>query len=110
MSEERPSTRVLGAVGDTRLAARHRTDGLGQDIVIEATPLGERLAELLAAMDGRAGPEPDQVDGQPALTVLHTPRLDDHLVQLIDLLIDLRWTHPRLVQLALDLGDGEAPA
>lgn len=110
MSEEGSSARILGVVGDTRLAARHRTDGLGQDILVEATPLGERLAQLLAAMDGRADPEPDRVDEQPALAVLHTPRLDDHLLQLIDLLIDLRWTHPRLVQLTLDLGGDEAPA
>jgi len=110
MSEEASAVRVLDAVGDTWLAVRHHADGLGQDILVEATPLGERLARLLAAMHGRGEPEAQQVDERPVLAVPHSPELDGHLVQLIDLLVELRWAHPRLVQLDLELNGLEMSA
>ncbi len=134
MSEWEQSVRTLDPVGDTWLAVRHHADGLAthprkgvdQDILVEATPLGQRLARLLAAMHGADEPEAQQVGRQAVLAVPHSPELDEHLVQLIDLLIELRWAHPRLVQLelvlpvpsqaegsaaeGLDLGDAEAPA
>ena len=110
MTEGEQSVRTLDPVGDTWLAVRHHADGLGQDILVEATPLGRRLARLLAAMHGAGEPEAQQVDGRPVLAVPHSPELDRHLVQLIDLLIELRWAHPRLVQLEMDLGEAEAPA
>jgi len=110
MSEGEQTVRTLDPVGGTWLAVRHHADGLGQDILVEATPLGERLAWLLAAMHGAGEPEAQQVDGRPVLAVPHSPGLDGHLVQLIDLFIELRWAHPRLVQLELVLEDGEVPA
>jgi hypothetical protein len=110
MSEGEQAVRILDPVGDTWLAVRHHVDGLGQDILVEATSLGERLARLLAAMHGADEAEPQQAGERPVLAVPHSPQLDGHLVQLIDLFIELRWAHPRLVQLELDLGDDEAPA
>jgi hypothetical protein len=110
MSEGEQSVRTLDPAGDTWLAVRHHADGQGQDILVEATLLGERLAWLLAAMHGAEQPEVQQVGEQPVLAVPHSPELDGHLVQLIDLFIELRWAHPRLVQLELDLGDDEALA
>ena len=107
MSEWELSIRVLDPVGDTWLAVRHHADGLGQDILVEATPLGERLAWLLAAMHGADEPEVQKVDERPVLAVPHSPELDGHLVQLIDLLVELRWAHPRLVQLELVLSTAE---
>ena len=110
MTEGEQSVRTLDPVGGTWLAVRHHTDGLGQDILVEATPLGERLAWLLAAMHGADQPEAQQMSERPALAVPHSPELDERLVQLIDLFIELRWAHPRLVQLELVLEDGEALA
>lgn len=110
MTEGEQSIRALDPVGGTWLAVRHHADGLGQDILVEATPLGERLAWLLAAMHGVGQPEVQQVGERPVLAVPHSPELDERLVQLIDLFIELRWAHPRLVQLELVLEDGEAPA
>ena len=110
MTEGEQAVRTLDPVGDTWLAVRHHADGQGQDILVEATPLGERLAWLLAAMHGAGQPKVQKVGERPVLAVPHSPELDGHLVQLIDQLIELRWAHPRLVQLELDLGGGEAPA
>lgn len=110
MTEGEQAVRTLDPVGDTWLAVRHHADGLGQDILVEATPLGERLAWLLAAMHGAEQPELQQVGERPVLAVPHSPGLDERLVQLIDLFIELRWAHPRLVQLEMDLGETEAAA
>lgn len=110
MSEGELAVRILDPVGDTWLAVRHHADGLGQDILVEATPLGERLARLLAVMHGADEPQAQQTGERPILAVPHSPKLDAHVVQLIDLLVELRWAHPRLVQLELELGDVEAPA
>jgi hypothetical protein len=110
MTEGEQSIRALDPVGGTWLAVRHHADGLGQDILVEATPLGRCLARLLAAMHGADEAEAQHISERPVLAVPHSPELDGHLVQLIDLFIELRWAHPRLVQLELDLGDGEALA
>jgi hypothetical protein len=103
MSEGEQSVRTLDPVGGTWLAVRHHADGQGQDILVEATPLGRCLARLLAAMHGADEAEAQQVGERSVLAVPHSPKLDGHLVQLIDLFIELRWAHPRLVQLELDL-------
>ena len=110
MSEGEQTVRILDPLAGTWLAVRHHADGLGQDILVEATPLGRPLARLLAAMHGAGEPEAQPVEGRPVLAVPHSPVLDGHLVQLIDLLIELRWAHPRLVQLEMDLGETEAAA
>lgn len=107
MSESQQSVRVLDLVGDTEVAVRYHADGLGQDILVQATSLGERLARLLAAMHGEDEPEVQQVGEREILAVPHSPELDGHLVQLIDLVIELRWAHPGLVQLELALGETE---
>lgn len=110
MTEGEQSVRTLDPVGGTWLAVRHHADGQGQDILVEATSVGERLAWLLTAMHGADQPEAQQVGERPVLAVPHSPELDERLVQLIDLFIELRWAHPRLVQLELVLEDGEVPA
>ena len=107
MPEEESAVRILDAVGDTWLAVRHHADGLGQDILVAATPLGKRLAQLLATMHGRGEPEAQQVDERLVLAVPHSPELDSRLVQLIDVLVELRWVRPRLVQLELVLNAAE---
>ena len=72
--------------------------------------LDEMMAAYTAALrwgsfeDGWQFIEPEVRKAHP-LT-----ELDERLVQLIDLFIELRWAHPRLVQLELVLEDGEVPA
>jgi len=87
MSEGEQSVRILDPVGGTWLAVRHHADGLDQDILVEATPLGERLAWLLAAVHGADQPEAQRMGERPVLAVPHSPELDERLVQLIDLFI-----------------------
>ena len=47
-------------------------------------------------------------DGWMEAEVVYDDELDAHLVELIDLLVGLRYSHPRMVQLPLDLTDSEA--
>ena len=86
---------ALGSVGDTRVGVRTTLDG--QDILIEHSNIGQRLACLLAM---------GQTDivrrGEtPYWRVHHSQEIDLLLVELIDLLISIRYAHPTLVQLEL---------
>lgn len=40
--------------------------------------------------------------------VQHTDEVDQRVMQLIDVLIDIRVLHPKVMQLPLELGEGEA--
>jgi hypothetical protein len=104
MANDRP-LHILQSVAGTRVGTRPRLAGTGQDLLIEATPLGGRLAWLLAALDG--GPEPgrERLEGRWFYAIPHSAGLDDGLTALIDALIDLRIAHPGLVQIELDLPD-----
>ena len=97
----------LQPVGGTRMATRRRVKDTGQDILVEVTPLGGRLAWLLASLDGGAAPRREQVRGHPFYVVRHSRDLDQHVMELIDALIELRIAHPRLVQLELELPGAE---
>lgn len=81
----------------------HRLEDMGQDILVEATPIGGRLASL----DGGASPQEEQVRGRPFYVIRHSRDLDQHVMELIDALIELRIAHSRLVQLELVLGTAE---
>lgn len=94
-------TELLG----TRVSLRPVENGLGQQILVQATPVGERLAGLLASMDGGGEAELIQVGDRAAYAVVHSPTLDENVKRLVDVLIDLRRMHPTLMQLALDLRD-----
>jgi hypothetical protein len=94
---------ALQPVGGTRVATRRRLEDMGQDILVEATPIGGRLAWLLASLDGGASPQEEQVRGHPFYVIRHSRDLDQHVMELIDALIELRIAHPRLVQLELVL-------
>jgi hypothetical protein len=80
---------------------------VGQEILVEATPLGGRLARLLASLDGGGEPGKEQVRDRQFYVIRHSAELDIHVTELIDTLIGLRIAHPRLVQLDLDLGGAE---
>ena len=94
---------ALQPVGGTRVATRRRLEDMGQDILVEVTPIGGRLAWLLASLDGGASPQEEQVRGHPFYVIRHSRDLDQHVMELIDALIELRIAHPRLVQLELVL-------
>ena len=71
----------------------------GQDILIEHGDMGQRLACLLAM-----GQTDIVRQGEtPYWRVHHTQEIDRLLVELIDLLISIRYAHPTLVQLELAL-------
>ena len=93
----------LQPVGGTRVATRPRLEDTGQDILVEVTPIGGRLAWLLASLDGGASPRKEQVRGRPFYVIPHSRDLDEHVTELIDALIELRIAHPRLVQLEMEL-------
>lgn len=96
--------RAVHTVGDTLVAVRsQRVDAAEQDILVQATPVGEHLARLLASMDGGGQARVEQVNDWQVYVVNYSSRLDDHVTELIDALIAMRVDHPRLVQLELDL-------
>jgi hypothetical protein len=75
----------------------------GQDILIRHSDLGQRLACLLAF--GHA----DIIRQQEAYywRIVHNRQVDGLLVELIDLMISIRYAHPTLVQLELALDEAE---
>lgn len=80
----------------------HHTLG-GQDILMEHSEVNQRLASLLAF-----GPV-EAVHREDALywRIVHNRQVDDLLVELIDLLISIRYAHPIMVQLEMSLESGE---
>ena len=91
----------LGLLDSTEVGVQPTLDG--QDILIRHGDLGQRLACLLAF--GQA----DIVRREEATywRIAHNRRVDDLLVELIDLLISIRYAHPTLVQLELALDEAE---
>ena len=71
----------------------------GQDILIEHGDLGQRLACLLAC--GKAAIV--QQEDAYYWRIVHNRQVDDLLVELIDLLISIRYAHPAMVQLEMIL-------
>jgi hypothetical protein len=78
----------------------------GQDILIQHGDLGQRLACLLAS-----GPGQVQVFRRGEALywrIPHNHEVDRLLMELTDLFISIRYAHPTLVQLELEL-DAPAP-
>jgi hypothetical protein len=71
----------------------------GQDILIRQSGIGQSLACLLGF--GKA----DIVRREEAYywRITHNRQVDDLMIELIDLLISIRYAHPVLVQLELEL-------
>ena len=89
--------KVLEEIAGTAVSVRPYADGQGQDILVQAS------------IDGGGEPAMEQVDAQPVYVIPHSRRLDEHVKELVDVLILLRWEHPRLMQLSLSLPGMEAP-
>ena len=75
----------------------------GQDILIRQSDIGQSLACLLGL--GKA----DLVRQEHAYywRIVHNRQVDDLMVELIDLLISIRYAHPAMVQLEMILEPNE---
>ena len=87
----------LGHLDDSDVGVQSTPDG--QDILIRQSGIGQSLACLLGF--GKA----DIVRREEAYywRITHTRQVDDLMVELIDLLISIRYAHPALVQLEMAL-------
>ncbi len=72
----------------------------GQHILIQHSDLGQRLACLLAFGQADIVRREDPTYWH----IAHDRRVDRLLVELIDLLISIRYAHPAMVQLEIELG------
>jgi hypothetical protein len=75
----------------------------GQDILIEHSDLGQRVACLLAF--GKA--DIVRYEDRYYWRIAHNRQMDDLLVELIDLLTTIRYAHPAMVQLEMILPPDE---
>jgi len=91
----------LGHLGGAEVGVQPTLDG--QDILIKHSDLGQRLACLLAM--GQA--DTVRREGAHYWRITHNRQVDDLMVELIDLLISIRYAHPTLVQLELELEPAE---
>ena len=91
----------LGHLDGIEVGVQRTLDG--QDIWIEHSNMGQRLACLLAMG------QTDIVrrEGAHFWRIAHSRQVDDLMVELIDLLISIRYAHPTLVQLEFALDDAE---
>jgi len=87
----------LGRLGSAEVGVLHTLPG--QDILIQHDVLGQRLACLLGISKG------DIVRREDGFyyRIPHDSQVDDLLVELIDLLISIRYAHPAMVQLEMVL-------
>jgi hypothetical protein len=93
----------LGRIGDAEVGVLHSLRG--QSILIRQGDAGRCLAGLL----GIAAPEIVEREGVPFVRIPHTDQVDDLLKQVVEALISVRYAHPTLVQLHLDLDSCEVP-
>lgn len=99
MQEE--SYHALGHLDGATVGVQQTVNG--QDILIEHGDLGQRLACLLAF--GKA--DIVRLDDRTYWRIPHNRQVDDLLVELIDLLITIRYAHPAMVQLEMVLEPDE---
>ena len=92
---------VLGCLDGTEVGVQPTLRG--QDILIQHSNLGQRLTSLLAS--GQA--DIVRRDKATYWRIVHDGQVDGLLVELIDLLISLRYAHPALVQMELALDEAE---
>jgi hypothetical protein len=87
------STMNTFLVQDTQIHLTTDPSRGSQTIVIQDTDLGRRLASVLGSSKF--------VDGY--LLLEHTPDLDELVVALVDVLVAMRYNHPRLMQIQYTL-------
>ena len=87
----------LGYVDGTEVSVRS-TPG-GQDILIQQSNIGQSLACLLGFGEADLVRQADATYWR----IVHNRQVDELLVELIDLLISIRYAHPAMVQLEMVL-------
>lgn len=91
----------LGYLDGADVGVRSTLDG--QDILIRQSDIGQSLACLLGFGKADIVPQGDTY----CWRIVHTQQVDDLLVELIDMLISIRYAHPALVQLEMVLEPDE---
>ena len=91
----------LGLLDSVEVGVQPTLDG--QDILIRHSDIGQRFACLLAF--GQA--DIIRREGVSYWRVTHNRQVDGLMVELIDLLISIRYAHPTLVQLELEMEPAE---
>jgi hypothetical protein len=91
----------LGLLGGSDVGVQSTADG--QDILIRQSGIGQSLACLLGF--GKA--DIVQREGAYHWRIAHNRQVDDLMVELIDLLISIRYAHPAMVQLEMILEPDE---
>ena len=97
MRENENGYHHLGRIGDAEVGVQHSLRG--QSILIRQSEAARCLAGLL----GVAVPEIVEREGVPFVHIPHTDQVDDLLKQIVEALISVRYAHPTLVQLHLEL-------
>jgi hypothetical protein len=91
----------LGCINGTQIAVQAR--GLGQRILVQKSETGQHLVQFLGFQPHSLPTA--QVSGIQYWSLPHDRRVDELLCTSIDILISVRYVHPSLVQLELDLTD-----
>ena len=89
----------LGNLDGTEVGVQPTLDG--QDILIEHSDIGQSLACLLALGKAEIARRGDSLYWR----MPHDHQVDELLMELIDLFISIRYAHPTLVQLELELDE-----
>lgn len=95
----RDDIRHIGTIRDTQIATEIR--GPNQNILIQDTHTGKRLVALLGFNPG--GMQPVTVATISYWRLPHSDGVDGLLKDLIDVLISVRYAHPTLTQLSLQM-------
>jgi hypothetical protein len=88
---------VLGQIDGGEVGVQHTLDG--QDLLIEHSQRAEHLARLLASGEL----ETVWREGRYYWRIPHTQVVDALLIEIADLFISIRYAHPTLVQLEMEL-------
>ena len=91
----------LGTISGAAVGVQSTLDG--QDILIRQSEIGQSLTCLLGFGKADIGQQGDAYYWR----VVHDKQVDDLLVELIDLLISIRYAHPAMVQLEMVLKPDE---
>jgi len=93
---------LLGHVAGTEVGVQPTLDG--QDLIVQHNEVGHRLACLLGP--GTANAQVFQRGDDLYWRIPHTHQVDRLLTELIDLFISIRYAHPTLAQLEMELESG----
>ena len=93
--------RSIGHIDGAEIGVR--LTATGQDILIQQNGIGQYLAQLLNAVDPAARLQTVQVGDAAYWRISHTDPVDELLMRAADLFIAIRYLHPTLVQLQLQL-------